>query len=194
MTRALPLLVVLMFLPGIVFGQSTDTPSDLRSFPTVRASEVEVGLGTRLMQVASIAFNPEQRNTHWPLFAYPVDAVFSSRACDSFAGTPVETEAAFVRPDEPGVGESTARIFLGIRIRDASQFRDICESENYPATLRGLLPVEYRADADDWYLLSERPLKHIESSFRTSMVPVDAGADKSHAPSVTEIETLQSQR
>ena len=192
MTRALPLLFVLVFLPGIVFGQSAGSQSDAKSLPTVRASVVEVGLGTKLMQVASIAFNPRQRNTHWPLFAYPVRDVFSSRTCDSFSGTPLEGEVAFVRPEN--LNGSTPSTFLGVQIRDTAQIRDICESTNYSATLQNLLPSGLGTRIGDWYLLSERPLQHIESRFRTSMVPVDIGVGNGALPSVTEGESPQSRQ
>ena len=189
MTQMLTLLSILAFLPGFVFGQSAGAPSEPQSFPTVMASKVEVGLGTKLMQVASIALNPWQRNTHWPLFAYPVKTVFSSRKCNSFSGITLGGEVAFVRPNDPR--KKTPRKFLGIQIRDASQIQDICKSDNHSETLQNLLSLKTETGID-WYLLSERPLQHIESSFRTSMVPFDVGADNGNTPSVTESEAPQS--
>ena len=183
MTWALPLLFVLMLVPGIAFGQSAAAPGDAMSLPTVRASVVNVGLGTKLMQVASIAFNPKQRNTHWPLFAYPVSAVFSSRTCDSFASTPLEGEVAFVRPENPN--GSIPSTFLGIRIRDTDLIRDVCQSSNRTETLQNLLPPGLERLSGDWYLLSERPLRHIESSYRTNLFPVDLGTDSGISPSLT---------
>jgi len=146
------------------------------------------------MQVASIALNPRQRNTHWPLFAYPVSSVFSSRTCDSFASAPLEGTVAFVRPENSSVSESVARTFLGIQIRDASQIRDICNSETGLMTLGRLLPAENGITVDDWYLLSERPLRHMESSFRTNMVPVDLDAGNGNTVGITENETSRAQQ
>lgn len=93
-----------MVLPGIGFGQSVDALKKDEPYQIVSASRVEVGRGIRLMQVASIAFNPSQRNTHWPLFAYPVKEVFSSRTCESFTNTPFEGEVAFVHPGVAQIG------------------------------------------------------------------------------------------
>ena len=192
MIRAFSFLLVLVFLPGIALGQSIANLSDPGSFSTVRAKEVEVGLGTKLMQVASIAFNPSQRNTYWPSFAYPVDTVFTSRTCDSFADALNRGTIAFVHPDNPAA--SAPRTFLGIRIHEASQIYDICDSGNYSARLQNLLSPENGSRINDWYLLSERPLQHIESSFRARMVTDGADTNNGSIPGVTGVEIPQSSR
>lgn len=175
MMRMLPFLLALLFLPEIAEGQSADIPNDSESLPIVRATEVEVGLGSKLLQVASIAFNPTQRNTHWPHFAYPLDAVFASRTCDSFSEALMNGKVAFVRPENSDVGSK--RTFLGVQIPDASHIRDLCASPDYSETLQNLLTIESNSSVQNWYLLSERPLRHIESSFRTRMVPLGVDVD-----------------
>ena len=158
-----------------MFGQSAGTTSERGSFQNIQVGEVEVGFGIKLMQAASIALNPRQRNTHWPLFAYPVKEVFDNRECTSFADTPLEGEVAFVRKIEADSSTNYEPLITGIRIHDASDIRDICESDEYSEMLRQLAGFE-QVDGD-WYLLSERPLQHIASSFRTSTLPIDVGVD-----------------
>ena len=169
MTRSL--LFVLVLLPRIAFGQSDVTSSHPVPILAVEAVEVEVGLGTKLVQVASIAFDPWQRNTRWPLFAYPVEEVFKSRPCESFANAPLEGDVAFVFPENSSANSPSR--FQGFRIRQASQIRDICSSQDHATELRRLLGFGPGTNNDEWYLLSERPLRHIRSSFRTNMVPAN---------------------
>lgn len=181
------LLFALVLLPRIAFGQSS-----------VVAEEIEVGLGTHLMQVASIAFNPWQRNTRWPLFAYPVDEVFGSRRCDSFGDGLPEGNLAFVYPDN--ASERSQRIFRGVR-SDQTMLIEICNTENedYALALRNLLSssdtqenLSGTQDMSTWYLLSERPLQHLRSSFRTNLVPLDVGESESIAPDAVQDEPPQS--
>lgn len=163
-------LFVLIFLPSLAFGQSDDAVNaadPLRgSYQGVIAKQVEVGFAAKLMQAASIAFNPSQRNTHWPLFAYPVDEVPSSRSCNRPPNAPLEGEVALVRP-------GSSEEFLGIRIHDASLFGEICSSGRDPEILEMLLysthGMEKFSETDELYLLSERPLRDIRSSFRTNL-------------------------
>lgn len=190
MTRSL--LFALVLLPRIVFGQSDGAPGYPVPTSAVEAIEVEVGLGTKLMQVASIAFDPWQRNAHWPLFAYPVGEVFGSRPCDSFANTPLEGDVAFVFPESSNTNSPTR--FQGFQIHQASQIRDICNSRDHATELRRLLGSGHGTHNDEWYLLSERPLRHIRSSFRTNIVSVSDDAGNGNAPGATESETPQSTR
>ena len=190
MTRSL--LFALVLLPRITFGQSDVAPSYPVSAPAVEAIKVEVGLGTKLMQVASIAFDPWQRNTHWPLFAYPVGEVFESRPCESFANAPLEGDVAFVFPESSGTNAPSK--FQGFQIRQASQIRDICNSEDHATELRRLLGSGHGTHNDEWYLLSERPLRHLRSSFRTNMIPVNDDAGNGNALGATESETPRSTR
>lgn len=174
MTRALPTLLLLVSLPSLALGQSHGILNEPDSLTTIRANEVEVGLGTKLMQVVSIAFNPWQHNTDWPLFAYPVSNVFSSRTCDSLTAS-LAGEVAFVRPASLIV-QDKPREFLGIQIDNVSQLLRICDSGNHVKSLQDLLPNGIAGSTKEWYLLSERPLKNIESSFRTSSISNDPTA------------------
>ena len=72
MKCTLILLPILVLLPGFVIGQSAGVPSERGSFQNIQVGEVEVGFGIKLMQAASIALNPRQRNTHWPTLCLSV--------------------------------------------------------------------------------------------------------------------------
>ena len=183
MTRTLALLPILVLLPGFVFGQPAGASSERGSMQNVQVGEVEVGFGMKLMQAASIALNPMQRNTHWPLFAYPANEVFENRECNSFADTPLEGEVAFVQKIEAGNSTDSEPLITGIRIQDASDIRDICESADYSEMLRQL--AGFKQVDGDWYLLSERPLQHVASSFRTSAFTVSVGVNNGNPPNVT---------
>ena len=89
----------------------------------VQANQIEVGLGTRLLQAASIAFNPWQQNTRWPLYAYSVEDVRTTRGCDNFRDVPVGHELAFISP----VGDAqTASRYIGVQVSEAGEIRHRC--------------------------------------------------------------------
>lgn len=168
MIRAL--LLALFLLPRVAFGQSADVPSGA-AWPEIKAIEVKVGLGSRLLQVASIAFDPWQRNAHWPMFAYSANAPELEQICEYLHGTAIKGDMAFVYEDSSGQSdEPSLRRFQGVRIDSTSQIGTICDNRNTDTALHTLLGLNSDSTSDGLYFLSERPFRHIESSFRTSIV------------------------
>lgn len=105
--------VLLFLVPSLALAQEN----------VVQANQIEVGLGTRLLQAASIAFNPWQQNTRWPLYAYSVEDVRDIRGCDNFRDVPVGHEMAFVSrvSDTPAASR-----YIGVQVNEAREIQHIC--------------------------------------------------------------------
>ena len=115
--------LLLLILPALAHGQLGEQIDRSLGQQVVEANEIDVGLGTRLLQAASLAFNPRQENTRWPLFAYSFDDVLSTRTCDSFGDIPAGDEFAFV---SAASDVEMMRKLIGVQVDEAEEIRDVC--------------------------------------------------------------------
>ena len=115
---------LLFLVPGLALAQE-DADKFIRTpGEVVQANQIEVGLLARLLQAASIAFNPWQQNTRWPLYAYRVMDVRTIRGCENFHDVPVGHELAFVSP--VGGDARTASRYIGVQVSEAGEIRHRC--------------------------------------------------------------------